>query len=299
MEKGTRMFRKSVRGFNKEDVNSYIVSTNNEFSAREEKMNSEIADLKHKLAISAERLNEAGAEAQNARGLEERLKATEEELAIAQRKLKESEAQIDILKARLSEALEDLSNANAAIDKLAENSVLLEEDVTASTDYTSVREASTEEPDGMTYASDSEKVRLYDEMSRNVGEILLSANSNADRIIRDARVKADALANEGTERAETVRRQLSVVTGRTVAALKKNAIRNADSCIRELKLYSDGISQSTQEMSADLERKYAELNTKMEALGNELEDGIKAVMRDFDKKCNTIKSSIVAETEKQ
>lgn len=305
MEKGTRMFRKSVRGFNREDVNSYIVSTSNEFSAREERLNSEISSLRRKLSVSAERLNEAKNEAQASNELKARLREAEERLSAFENELADARSRADDLTSQLRETEGLLSAANAENKSLSERLRTLEETLSktnkADSSADSEPAAAKESSAGSTALSseDCDKVRLYDEMSRNVGDILLNANMNAERIVRDARLQADGIAVDGAERAEAARRQLTVVTGRTVAALKKNAIRNADCCIREFKLYSDSISQSTQGLSAELEQKFAALNARMEALGNELEDGIKTVMRDFDRKCNTIKSTIAAENEKQ
>lgn len=333
------MFRTAMGGFNKEDVNKYIVDINNEFFVKEEDFNKEIASLKEKLAISAERLNELVASLSSVTELEEKLAAAEKNAAeanaklmeentarlAAEAKLDEALAAADELKNSLSTKEDELKSALDAVDVLKASLAAKDEELKAALDAADGLKASlsakdeelksaldalekpcsSESPEETHsenetahVASDIEKLRLYDELRGNIGDIMISANKNADDIVKGAERRAADMARASKEKADALKRRLTVLTGRTVATLKKNAIQNADNCVKEFRACTDDISHMSRAMTSNLEKKYAELNAKMEAVGNELEEGIKNALREFDKGCNSIRGSINSETEK-
>ena len=292
LRNNAKMFRGSVSGFNKEDVNKYIIEMNTEFSAKEEEYKAEIESLKSKLAISAEKLNEAVTALDSVSELEARCRCAEDELE-HEKKLRGVADEMLAVESERTMVLEaELEGAKARIASL-ENEL-------------AARPITVEAPDkeeeikliDENGESDCDKVKLYDELRGNIGDILLKANKNADDIVKEAERKAAVIENTSRERAEAAKRRLTVVTGRTVASLKKNAIHNADSCVREFRSYSEDISATTRAMNASLEKKYLTLTAKMEALGNELEEGIKSTLRDFDKSCSGIKSTVLVDNDK-
>ncbi len=287
MGKSKRLFRSSVRGFNKNDVNSYIVSTNNEFSARETALNAEIASLKHKLSVSAERLNEAVVASQNIQELEKALNETKNRLENTESELASAKESVERLENELKTSGEEREALKVRVRELEESIESREAECAEKT--------TSYEP----CANADEKSKMYDELSRNIGEIMLNANRNAERIVRDAELRANTLTSGGLERTDNAKKQLTLVTGRAVAAMKKSAIRNADSYIREFKQYTENVAKSSRALSSELERKYAELSARADALGNELEEAMKAVIRDYDRKCNAIKTSIASESDKR
>lgn len=296
MANKSRMFRSSMSGFNKEDVNKYIIDMNNEFTAKEEEYKCEINSLKQRLAVSAERLNEAATSLETVSETKEQLKAAEDMLTSekeareaaekgridAESRLSEAQAKLEELMTKLAETESALSSVKKELSEIPP--------VLATEGNINVLDNS---------ETDSDKIRLYDELRGNIGDIIINANKNADDIVKEAEKKASAIADTSREKAEAAKRKLTVVTGRTIASLKKNAILNADSCVREFRAYSEDISHSSRAMTINLEKKYAELASKMETLGNELEEGIKSVLRDFDKSCNSIKVGLTSETDKQ
>lgn len=277
VEKGKRLFRSSVRGFNKSDVNTYIVSANQDFSAREAALNAEIASLKKKLSVSAQRLNEAVMSSQRVPELEEQLSSAVRELESSSAKLKSADTRVGQLETELTASNDECTALRARIRELED----------------SARDAESKKVESF-YAPDAdscEKLKRYDELSRSIGEIMLNARCNAERIVKDAELRAGALASGDLENTESTKKQLALVTGRAAAAMKKSAIRSADSYIREFRQYTDSISKSSRSLSAELERKYAELATRADSLARELEETLKSVIRDYDRKCNAIKGS--------
>jgi len=282
-----RLFRSSMSGFNKEDVNNYIIDVNREFSAKEDEYKAEIVLLKKKLEEADAKI----AEADGMRNAFEELNS----------KLVTVEQDLETEKIARSEAEENLRVANCMIDELKaaldETVAALEEAKNPSESV--INELAPETTDGLdTLETDTDKARLYDELRENIGDIMLNATKNADEIIKEAEKKASAIAGTSREKAEAVKRKLTVVTGRTIASLKRNAILNADNCVREFRTYTDDIAHSSKAMANNLEKKYAELSSRMEALGAELEEGIKIVLRDFDKSCGGIKAGLYTDSDK-
>jgi cell division septum initiation protein DivIVA len=86
-----------------------------------------------------------------------------------------------------SKLLEEVSSLKTAIDELsAENESLKR------------RLATAEETSGDSHSEEAEKSKLYDSMSAQVGNILIVANSNAERILADAKEEADRIRREAT-----------------------------------------------------------------------------------------------------
>lgn len=292
MRNNAKMFRGSVSGFNKEDVNKYIIEMNTEFSAKEEEYKAEIESLKSKLAISAEKLNEAVTALDSVSELEARCRCAEDELE-HEKKLRGVADEMLAVESERTMVLEaELEGAKARIASL-ENELASRPITVEAPDKEEEIKSIDENGE-----CDCDKVKLYDELRDNIGDILLKANKNADDIIKDAERKAASVESASRERSEAAKRRLTVITGRTVASLKKNAIMNADSCVREFRAYSDDISASTRAMCSNLEKKYLALSARMEALGNELEEGIKSTLRDFDKSCSGIKASVTTEADR-
>ena len=284
----SKMFRASMNGFNKEDVNKYIIDINNEFSAKEEDYKKEIASLSEKLREASESISKTSelegrlAEAENNSALlSDKLIVETDARVNAEKALEEAVKEAQALKEALTIKEAELTAAEAELNELRTMSEKLNND------------DSEDELD-----TNCEKIRLYDELRGNIGDILLNANKNADDIIKDAERKAADLTRVSRERADAAKRRLTVISGRTVAALRKNAILNADNCVREFRAYTDDISHLSRTMTVNLEKKYADLSMKMESLGNELEEGIKSVLREFDKSCTSAKNSVNTESDK-
>lgn len=128
------IFRSSPAGYNKRDVNAFIVSLNEKFAAAEEAYTGQISSLRtenHQLKQSAERVA----------ALEEELAALKEELAALQAEHQEAALRA----AELSEEEADLRK----------------------------------------------KADLYDHMSSQVGDVMISANHTADQLLADARRDAE------------------------------------------------------------------------------------------------------------
>ena len=163
-------FRTALGGFNRDDVNAYIEKLNAEFSEREriarkklENADAKCADLEATVSAKIAENNEINAKLQEAL---DRVAAMEEEAAQREALIGEYREVIDSQKEEIA-ALE--ASRIASESEISELSARIE----------SLSEA----------ICKSEK---YDDISGQIGEIILSAKSTAEDIIAKAEKDADA-----------------------------------------------------------------------------------------------------------
>lgn len=102
-----KLFRSAVGGFNRDDVNNYIMKQSREFAEREEKLNDTVSELRAEL----DTLRLKAEEAEQLRALTAEAEATVREL----------EDKVRDLEAKLSEEREERSLAEAAVEALSEH----------------------------------------------------------------------------------------------------------------------------------------------------------------------------------
>ncbi len=166
------IFRKSVGGYNKSDVNTYIEDMSIRAKSREEELEAKISKLEKELEEASERVKDAESRDFSA------------EAAVYDEKIQELETKI-----------EDGSNIIAAkneyIEKLEAELGKKEADLNESLARVSEME------DAVKAGSESsEKAKQYDLLSRRLGEIMLKAGDTAEKIVSDANDKAAALIAE-------------------------------------------------------------------------------------------------------
>lgn len=79
----------------------------------------------------------------------------------------------------------------------------------------------------------AEKSKLYDSMSAQVGNILIVANSNADKIVNDAKAEADKLKADALAKAETIKRETEEKMNAMIEALETKLKYVSDHCLAE------------------------------------------------------------------
>ncbi len=157
------VFRSSMRGYNKSDVNNYLVKFNAEAAEREESARAEAKAA----SARAEKAEKTAAEAQ---------KLADE----YKEKIAELEAEIDGLAAQLQREQEE----NVRLEDEVQIAVNAEDDTLESDEFAELRK----------------KAALYDENSANIGETLISAKKMAQEIID--RANEEATVREERSRAE-------------------------------------------------------------------------------------------------
>ena len=183
----TVVFRGAINGYNKNDVINYISQITKSHAKTK-------AEYEKKIEILENRLEKANAE--------------NVELSA---KLSEAEAEVAILRERLSAAEESLKTMQEEKSDASAVTVPDVEDKALSGSPTSV-------PSDVDV---NEKLRLYDEISGRIGEIILRANAVAEDIVNEARNRSRALLEKTADDiSETCKMLMSILDD------AKNQLRN-------------------------------------------------------------------------
>ena len=176
MSKSSKLFRQSLSGYNKNDVNEYIEEIDLRAKKREEELEAKISKVEAELQKMTERANTAEARdfSDEAAVYEERIKALEEKLCESDK--------INEAKSEYTEKLEaSLVEKNSQINELTEKIYKLEQTVADAN-------------------STLEKASQYDSLSHRLGEIMLGAGNTAEKILSDANEKAASLIAQAAEK---------------------------------------------------------------------------------------------------
>ena len=191
------MFRTSMGGFNKADVMAYLDKQNADFRDFTNRQNAAIEEKDREIASLRASLEDAV----------RRAEAAEEKTAELSAQMSDNEN----LREKLREALEMVAARDGEIEELR-----------------SVPAAKCD--------SESErKAGLYDDMSSQVGDILISANKSADAIIAEAEKKAAAILDKAASDAADLRKNFSSKAARISAAVNSKTRAAADNYRADMK----------------------------------------------------------------
>lgn len=206
------IFRKSMNGFNKEDVTSYIVNMSKRYSETEASFKYEIDRLNYELTTKN--------------------KAYEQLNVDLGKAVSEKEKEIELLKEENEALKAAVEEKNSEIDSLVKN----------------LNQASAQNKQNDPYASaieDNEKALLFDSISAKTGEIMILACKTADDIIAKAQKEAEDIINDANSRKNNMLRSISgsaeSVTS-DINAYIKNAVSN---CIEKIYSSIESVDNNT------------------------------------------------------
>ncbi len=168
----TKLFRNALNGYNKSDVSDYIEKMNAEFQSEKFRLQSAIVDTE-KLIAEKE-------------ALEAKQKELLDQIEALKLQCAEAEKRSEMLELQSADKDQLIVAQNDALDKFCNEVEALKSKCT------------TEEG---TAPESTEKARLYDAMSSQIGDILINANKNAEEILADASKKAESIISEANKRA--------------------------------------------------------------------------------------------------
>lgn len=226
-----KAFRTSMGGFNKDDVNMYILRQSREFKEKEENYKKEI----EKLSCQIEVMNKDSDEIET---LREKLSKITSDTDEYEKKISEYKFRIE----ELEKALAEKSAEASKVDK----------------------------------APDFNKIRMYDQLSSQIGEIIIGANKNADDVIKKAETAAKKLLEESEKNAIEAKARLQVAFDSIISGLRKDIEAETDSCIKEFRSYTQSINSGSQNMIAEIEKRYSEMSDKITSYSDALEDSVKS-----------------------
>ncbi len=205
-------FRKSMSGYNKEDVNNYILNLNKRFYEADRSFRDTIADANAEIAAKDEEIAK----------LKEYIKEKEDSFA---RELDEKNATITRISDNAADAEMILVEKNAEVEGLRAEIEALK----------SVKSAKSNVSDAFGGITDeSEKALLFDSISAKTGEIMLIACKTADDIIAKAKREADVILSEANAKKDNMMRNISG-SADSVASDISSYIKSAvDGCIGKI-----------------------------------------------------------------
>ena len=223
-------FRTSLGGFNREDVNSYIEKLNGEFAERER---------------AAKRKADA---------LEARLT----ELENAKSELERALARVSALEAAAAEREKLIAGQLTRIDE--QNAAI--ESLRRERGEAQSRAASLDER--LASLSDAiAKSEKYDDVSAQIGEIILSAKSTADEIIENARREADAMRGSADEQLESAAASFNARAATAAYAVRGQIKKIANDSYSALTAQTEQTAALLHALAENIGKSSAELDSRL------------------------------------
>lgn len=304
----TKMFRNSISGYNKEDVNKYIRDTDAAHSAALSEAEAKIADLEARNKSLSDGISAANAEIISLRETKDEFEKKESEFsATVAKKIEEindikkesnfhkaeCEAQknvISTLKAERDALLSEIDKLKAApLPMNTENATLEVEDVTA------------DDKD-----SDQYKLDMYNKISSQLGDIIINANRTAEEIVSRAKNEAESLKNitenevrekralcdaeiskiknDSEEEAAYIRKRLSDIAEELLTRVSSDLHNSIDSSVREINTYVSDVQFEIKALATKIEARSDEMYDRLGYYRASVTDSIGGRLSEMDKK---------------
>lgn len=302
-------FRDAIKGYNKEDVNSYLEDMNLRFSSTEED---------YKRIIYSQK--------QTIEGMEFKIENYDQlckELAQLKEKMADRDNRVDTSKQKFDDYERLMKELNSRINKLtdeseklssklatasAENSILIDEnaDLTKENRELTLKSEElekcieefkeetqrlktvikTEPVQKKSSEPDEEQKRIYDDMSRRLGNLMIIANDNAEKLVGEAKIQAEQIILQAKTEAEKIKSD-AVNERETLRENAKIKLDNALSSANE-KLFS---------MSGDYIKNYTEYLGGVQNEFQKLIEGLRVKSSEIKAKVDNIQSMVNVELE--
>ncbi len=316
-----KMFKTSVRGFKKSDVNNYIIELNRDFSDIKTAYELEITELKLKLSEAEEqleksRLNEERLEAslkENDRlnsensslktsidELTELYNNSEEEKALLESKLLTVETERTDFSCQLTEKDQILRNLSDELTVSNETIALQNEKIANyEKELNDISNSFTDNKEKL-----AEMISCLKSSEEELGT-LNARNSELESLIRQATAKL--LAYE-SERATSTERELVTKKARKADAALMSAassvtssvneavIESAESCLKEFQQFADKVQFTSKNAISELADEYSLLVSRAAYYCDVLDSNTKKTISEFKGKANAICNDLKKDT---
>ena len=291
------IFRKSVGGYNKSDVNDYIEEMSLRAKKDKEDLTEKIEKLEKKLEEAEKRAHDEEKRANDAekRDFSKEAGAFEEKIAELELKVSDGTNLIEAKNELIAKLEGELSAKNDEIDALKKRVCELEEAEKAAAD-------------------NLRKAKEYDTLSKNIGELMMNAGSTAEKIVSDAGNKATSLIKEAESKRAYCLEILQKYTQKYCDKLNEVTLTTAQERLnrinRELKEFEASISRSVNDAKSKNETAHEYIETlrtsldisldsilNMPADSLEVLDGSENVEDDVEKMLDNSISNILSKLE--
>ena len=255
-------FRTSLSGFNKADVLEYLDKQNADFLEESRRSAAALEEKSKKIEELSAAADKLTAELSDAKSQAEEAKAKAEELAAA----------LEDAKRALSESEAVIASQTELIDSLK-------------------KEAEAHEADGTGKDAETErKAELYDGMSSQLGDILITANKSADEIIDAANKKAEAINAEAVRSAEESRNAFAVAMDEFSRMFRERADAVSNGCCDDINEEFGRIREAVDRALLQLQKSSLCIAEKTEQSKASLDAELKASLGVLDAKITEIKN---------
>ena len=247
------MFRTSMGGFNKADVTEYIDKQNAEFRKVTQSLNGLLAEKDAEIAALKERAEKAEAELSTLPEKEEKIKELEDKAAG--------------LELRLSELGRENGELEAKINEL-------ESKVSSET------------------SENERKAGLYDDMSSQVGDILISANRSADGIIAEANAKAAKINEKAASDAEELRLAFTAKMAEISEKAKNGVKASAEEYRAKMRAELNQLRAALTDAVVSVDEKSTMLFGMADELEKKLNEQLDGAVAKMEKETDNLKTGI-------
>ncbi len=316
-----KMFKTSVRGFKKSDVNNYIIELNRDFSDIKANYEHEITELKLKLSEAEEQLeksrsNEERLEAsfaENSRlnsensslkasldALTESYNNVEEEKVLLENKLLTAESERTEFSCQLTEKDQVIRNLSSELT--ASNEIIASQNEKIANyekELNDVRNSFTENKEKL-----AEMVSCLKNSQEEI-ETVNSRNAELESLIRQTTAK---LLTYESERATSTERELVTKKARKADAALMSAatsvtssvneavVESAESCLKEFQQFADKVQFTSKNAISELADEYSLLVSRAAYYCDVLDSNTKKTLSEFKGKANAICNDLKKDT---
>lgn len=202
------------------------------------------------------------------------------------------DAEIASLRAQLDDLIRRAEQAEAekaAADEAKELKEKLEEAEFIIAEKDEIIEKLKEEASKVS-AESERKAGLYDDMSSQLGDIIISANKNADSIIAEANAKAAEINEKAAFEAEERKRVYEARMTRISAAVKNNTAAAAENFRGDINAELEQIRQMLSDTVKTVDEKNAVLNELADKLEKRLNAELACAVSEIDRETETLRN---------
>ena len=243
-------FKTSFRGYDKNDVNTYIAAVGAEMKAKEEMLETSRQRFERDLELSETKLKTS----------EQKLDELAIELFNAQTRLAELEESVkdyDVAAAERDELAIELHLSEERERKLKESAMGLSSRIAElESEFSEIGHlVGVENDEELT-----QKAALYDKLSDRIGEIMLSADTNAEQLLTGASNRADEILLNAQKEANDIVKAAEAEADKIRSRYKEMAGGYCD----EVEIFVSEIRDYIESFVRDISAKSAELEHKID-----------------------------------
>lgn len=297
-------FRGTLNGYNKEDVNAYIEEMNLKFNDTETEykkvlltQKKQIDELNLSLFEAKASINELTAVCEKSKSIQAELEKANSERSDQLKMNNECNAVIGALNDRLGQLSMEYDILNEDFKKISlERDALFDKVTQIAGERDEVNrelrnaaenqavKTEVNETKAITKTADppdSEKARIYDKISRQVGSMLIDAREIADSMIDDANIQAKKIITSAENQAGEIYSEADIKLNQTLKNIKITLKRMSSDCMSE---YIEHINNSRSALdkllgdtSVDADAVYTRFDTIINNTLHELNKGIEKI----------------------